>query len=222
MKIQMPSRDLTIAILGGTGDLGSALAKKWAQKGHRIIIGSRSKEKATNFALSMREELGLETINGFELGEAAELCDLAVLTVPYNSHARILKIVKEYMQGKILVDATVPLQKEVTKVSLPKAGSVAVEAQNILGDEVTVIAALQNIGSHLLNSDDRIDAEVLISGNDEAALNLVTELVRELGLGSWHVGPLENSAAAEALTSILISINKKYKRKSSGIKITSH
>ncbi len=175
--------DLTIAILGGTGDLGSALAKKWAEKGHRIIIGSRSKEKATNFALSMREELGL----------AAELCDLAVLTVPYSSHARILKIVKEYMQGKILVDATVPLQKEVTKVSLPKAGSVAVEAQNILGDDVTVIAALQNIGSHLLNSDDRIDAEVLISGNDEAALNLVTELVRELGLGSWHVGPLENS-----------------------------
>ena len=218
----MPSRDLTIAILGGTGDLGSALAKKWAQKGQRIIIGSRSKEKATNFARSMREELDLETINGFELAEAAKLCDLAVLTVPYSSHETILKIVKECLQGKILVDTTVPLQKEVTKVSLPKTGSVAVEAQNILGDDVTVIAALQNIGSHLLNSDDRIDAEVLISGNNEAALNLVTELVGELGLRSWHVGPLENSAAAEALTSILISINKKYKRKSSGIKITSH
>ena len=67
-----------------------------------------------------------------------------------------------------------------------------------------------------------MDAEVLISGNNEAALNLVTELVEELGLGSWQVGPLENSAAAEALTSILIAINKKYKRKSSGIKITSH
>ncbi len=222
MRIQMPSRDLTIAILGGTGDLGSALAKKWAQKGYRIIIGSRSKEKATNFARSMREELDLETINGFELAEAAKLCDLAVLTVPYSSHETILKIVKEHLQGKILVDTTVPLQKEVTKVSLPKTGSVAVEAQNILGDDVTVIAALQNIGSHLLNSDDRIDAEVLISGNNEAALNLVTELVGELGLRSWHVGPLENSAAAEALTSILISINKKYKRKSSGIKITSH
>jgi hypothetical protein len=222
MRIQMPSRDLTIAILGGTGDLGSALAKKWAQKGYRIIIGSRSKEKATSFARSMREELDLETINGFELAEAAKLCDLAVLTVPYSSHETILKIVKEHLQGKILVDTTVPLQKEVTKVSLPKTGSVAVEAQNILGDDVTVIAALQNIGSHLLNSDDRIDAEVLISGNNEAALNLVTELVGELGLRSWHVGPLENSAAAEALTSILISINKKYKRKSSGIKITSH
>jgi len=222
MRIQMPSRDLTIAILGGTGDLGSALAKKWAQKGYRIIIGSRSKEKATSFARSMREELDLETINGFELAEAAKLCDLAVLTVPYSSHETILKIVKEYLQGKILVDTTVPLQKEITKVSLPKTGSVAVEAQNILGDDVSVIAALQNIGSHLLNSDDRIDAEVLISGNNEAALNLVTELVGELGLRSWHVGPLENSAAAEALTSILISINKKYKRKSSGIKITSH
>jgi len=222
MKVRMPSKDLTIAILGGTGDLGSALAKKWAKKGHRIIIGSRSKEKATNFARLMREELDLETINGFELEEAAKLCDLAILTVPYSSHASILKIVKKYLQGKTLIDTTVPLQKEVTKVSLPKAGSVAVEAQNILGDEVTVIAALQNIGSHLLNSDDRIDAEVLISGNNETALNLVTELVKELGLRSWHVGPLENSAAAEALTSILISINKKYKRKSSGIKITSH
>jgi len=126
------------------------------------------------------------------------------------------------MQGKILVDTTVPFQKEVTKVSLPKAGSAAIEAQNILGGGVTVIAALQNIGSHLLSSEDSIDAEVLISGNDEEAVNLVTELIEDLGLRSWHAGPLENSAAAEAVTSILIAINKKYKRKSSGIKITSH
>ena len=218
----MPRGKLKIAIFGGTGDLGSALAKKWAKKGYGIIIGSRSKEKATRIARSMRKELDVKSIDGFELAEAAKLCDLGVITVPYISHATTLKTVKEFMQGKILVDTTVPFQKEVTKVSLPKAGSAAIEAQNILGDGVTVIAALQNIGSHLLSSEDSIDAEVLISGNDEEAVNLVTELIEDLGLRSWHAGPLENSAAAEAVTSILIAINKKYKRKSSGIKITSH
>ena len=218
----MPRGKLKIAIFGGTGDLGSALAKKWAKKGYGIIIGSRSKEKATRIARSMRKELDVKSIDGFELAEAAKLCDLGVITVPYISHATTLKTVKEFMQGKILVDTTVPFQKEVTKVSLPKAGSAAIEAQNILGDGVTVIAALQNIGSHLLSSEDSIDAEVLISGNDEEAVNFVTELIKDLGLRSWHAGPLENSAAAEAVTSILIAINKKYKRKSSGIKITSH
>ena len=218
----MPRGKLTIAIFGGTGDLGSALAKKWAKKDYGIIIGSRSKEKATRIARSMRKELDVKSIDGFESAEAAKLCDLGVITVPYISHATTLKTVKEFMQGKILVDTTVPFQKEVTKVSLPKAGSAAIEAQNILGDGVTVIAALQNIGSHLLSSEDNIDAEVLISGNDEEAVNLVTELIEDLGLRSWHAGPLENSAAAEAITSILIAINKKYKRKSSGIKITSH
>ena len=218
----MPRGKLKIAIFGGTGDLGSALAKKWAKKGYGIIIGSRSKEKATRIARSMRKELDVKSIDGFELAETAKLCDLGVITVPYISHATTLKTVKEFMQGKILVDTTVPFQKEVTKVSLPKAGSAAIEAQNILGDGVTVIAALQNIGSHLLSSEDSIDAEVLISGNDEEAVNLVTELIEDLGLRSWHAGPLENSAAAEAITSILIAINKKYKRKSSGIKITSH
>ena len=218
----MPSGKLKIAIFGGTGDLGSALAKKWAKKGYGIIIGSRSKEKATRIARSMRKELDVKSIDGFESAEAAKHCDLGVITIPYISHATTLKTVKEFMQGKILVDTTVPFQKEVTKVSLPKAGSAAIEAQNILGDGVTVIAALQNIGSHLLSSEDSIDAEVLISGNDEEAVNLVTELIEDLGLRSWHAGPLENSAAAEAVTSILIAINKKYKRKSSGIKITSH
>jgi len=218
----MPREKPKIAIFGGTGDLGSALAKKWAKKGYDIIIGSRSKEKATHIARSMRKELDVKSIEGFELAEAAKLCDLGVITVPYISHATTLKTVKEFMQGKILVDTTVPFQKEVTKVSLPKAGSAAIEAQNILGGGVTVIAALQNIGSHLLSSENNIDAEVLISGNDEEAVNLVTELIKDLGLRSWHAGPLENSAAAEAVTSILIAINKKYKRKSSGIKITSH
>jgi len=218
----MPREKPKIAIFGGTGDLGSALAKKWAKKGYAIIIGSRSKEKATHIARSMRKELDVKSIEGFELAEAAKLCDLGVITVPYISHATTLKAVKKFMQGKILVDTTVPFQKEVTKVSLPKAGSAAIEAQNILGGGVTVIAALQNIGSHLLSSEDSIDAEVLISGNDEEAVNLVTKLIEDLGLRSWHAGPLENSAAAEAVTSILIAINKKYKRKSSGIKITSH
>ena len=108
----MPREKPKIAIFGGTGDLGSALAKKWAKKGYDIIIGSRSKEKATRIARSMRKELDVKSIDGFESAEAAKLCDLGVITVPYISHATTLKTVKEFMQGKILVDTTVPFQKK--------------------------------------------------------------------------------------------------------------
>ena len=125
-------------------------------------------------------------------------------------------------EGKIMIDTTVPLQKIVTKVQLPTIGSSAMEAQKILGNEVEVVSALQNIGSHLVSSEDTIKAEVLVTGNNKGSVETVMSLVSCLGLKCWHAGDLENSAAAEALTSVLIVINKNHKLKSSGIKITSH
>ena len=218
----MTDRKMKIAVFGGTGALGSALSIKWAAKGYPIIIGSRSKEKAETTVCSIKEEYDLQSIEGSGLEDAAKQCDLAVLTVPYVSHETTLKIIREYIQGKILIDSTVPLQKESSRVLLPKKGSAAMEAQDILGPDVKVISALQNIGSHLISSNNPVDAEVLVSGNDEEAINTVIQLIKDLDLQSWHAGPLENSAAAEALTSVLIAINKKYKLKSSSIKITSN
>ena len=216
------SNTKVIGIFGGTGALGSALSRKWSKSGHQIIIGSRNAEKAISVADEIKAEIGNDNVTGSDLMEAAKNCGIAILAVPYSSHSETLHQIKPFLSGKILVDTTVPLSKPVTKVSLPKSGSAALEAQMLLGEEVHVVSALQNIGSHLVGSDDSIDAEVLVCGNSNDAVDEVIELLGDLGLNCWHAGSIENSAAAEALTSVLIAINQKHKLKSSGIKITSH
>ena len=211
-----------IGIFGGTGALGSALSKKWAASGHQIIIGSRNAEKAISIAKEINTETGNSNVTGSDLMETAKNCEMAILTVPYSSHSETLRQIKPFLRGKILIDTTVPLSKPVTKVNLPELGSAALEAQALLGEEVHVVSALQNIGSHLVGSQDPINAEVLVCGNSDDAVDEVITLIADLGLNCWHAGSIENSAAAEALTSVLISINQKHKLKSSGIKITSH
>ena len=211
-----------IGIFGGTGALGSALSRKWSISGHQIIIGSRNAEKAISVAEEINTETGNSNVIGSDLMETAKNCEMAILTVPYSSHSETLQQIKPFLGGKILIDTTVPLSKPVTKVSLPESGSAALEAQHILGEDVHVVSALQNIGSHLVASQESIDAEVLVCGNSDDAVDEVITLIADLGLNCWHAGSIENSAAAEALTSVLISINQKHKLKSSGIKITSH
>ena len=217
----MTSKSRVIGIFGGTGALGSALSKKWSKAGHQIIIGSRNADKAISVAEEINAEIENDNVTGSDLMETAKNCGIAVLAVPYFSHSETLNQIKPFLSGKILVDTTVPLSKPVTKVNLPKHGCAALEAQMLLGEEVHVVSALQNIGSHLVGSEEKIDAEVLVCGNSNDAVDQVITLIGDLGLQCWHAGSIENSAAAEALTSVLISINQKHKLKSSGIKITS-
>jgi len=217
----MTSKSRVIGIFGGTGALGSALSKKWSKAGHQIIIGSRNADKAISVAEEINAEIENDNVTGSDLMETAKNCGIAVLAVPYFSHSETLNQIKPFLSGKILVDTTVPLSKPVTKVNLPKHGCAALEAQTLLGEEVHVVSALQNIGSHLVGSEEKIDAEVLVCGNSNEAVDEVITLIGDLGLQCWHAGSIENSAAAEALTSVLISINQKHKLKSSGIKITS-
>ena len=217
----MTSKSRVIGIFGGTGALGSALSKKWSKAGHQIIIGSRNADKAISVAEEINAEIENDNVTGSDLMETAKNCGIAVLAVPYFSHSETLNQIKPFLSGKILVDTTVPLSKPVTKVNLPKHGCAALEAQTLLGEEVHVVSALQNIGSHLVGSEEKIDAEVLVCGNSNDAVDQVITLIGDLGLQCWHAGSIENSAAAEALTSVLISINQKHKLKSSGIKITS-
>ncbi len=217
----MTSKSRVIGIFGGTGALGSALSKKWSKAGHQVIIGSRNADKAISVAEEINAEIENDNVTGSDLMETAKNCGIAVLAVPYFSHSETLNQIKPFLSGKILVDTTVPLSKPVTKVNLPKNGSAALEAQMLLGEKVHVVSALQNIGSHLVGSEEKIDAEVLVCGNSNDAVDEVITLIGDLGLQCWHAGSIENSAAAEALTSVLISINQKHKLKSSGIKITS-
>jgi len=213
---------LTVAVLGGTGKEGKGLAYRWARAGYRVLIGSRSAEKAIAAAKEIKEMLGDESsIKGLSNLEAAREANIAVLTVPYAAHRDTLESIKEELKGKILVDVTVPLvPPKVATVQMPAAGSAAQEAKQILGDDIQICAAFQNIGyDHLLDNSD-VECDVLVTGTSKEARAETIQLVEAAGLRGWDAGPIENSVVVEGMTSILIGINKKYGSTHAGIKIT--
>ena len=216
----MDTNKESIAILGGTGDLGTGLAIRWSKAGHRIIIGSRTLEKAMK-AVSNLQRISPDTpADAMENGAAAAAGDIVVLTVPADHQLSTLDGVRASLKGKILIDVTVPLiPPKVGTVQLPSEGSAGKRAQDLLGDDVMVVTAFQNIAAHLLQQDVTIECDVLVAGNKRAARDKVMALVSEAGMTGWHAGPIENSAAAEALTSILIQINRRHDISHSGIKI---
>ena len=211
----------TVTVLGGTGDLGGGVARFLARQGVAVVIGSRDAARAQAAAATLAADLPGSKVSGAALADAAQAGELVVLAVPYAAHADTLDAVRAACQGKILIDTTVPLRPpKVMRVQLPAAGSAAVETQQRLGEGVRVVSALQNISAHYLAEGVVPDCDVLVTGDDEAARQLVIELLNRGGLRAWHAGPLANSAAAEALTSILIGMNRRYKFKGAGIRIT--
>jgi 8-hydroxy-5-deazaflavin:NADPH oxidoreductase len=211
-----------IAVLGGTGDLGRGLVLRWARAGYTVIVGSRREESAVQTALEANQLLKLNTIRGMENVAAANAAEIVALTVPYANHAAIIDSVRAAVQGKIVIDVTVPLRPpKVRTVQMPPLGSAAKEAQHALGDNVRVVSAFQNIAAtHLQDLSYEIDCDVLICGNDRESCEQVKELAEDAGMVAWHAGPIENSAISEALTSGLIFINGKYKIDGAGIRIT--
>lgn len=217
----MSDRKETIAILGGTGDLGGGLARRWSRAGYSIVIGSRTLEKGRAAASDLLAEFPDLNVTGMENLDAAKAADLVVLTVPFAHQLSTLESVREGLVGKILIDVTVPLiPPKVGTVQLSEHGSAAVMAQDLLGNEVQVVSAFQNVGAQHLREDHAIACDVLVTGNKRDAREKVIFLVTEAGLKGWHAGPLANAAAAEALTSVLISINKHHKIDAAGIVIT--
>lgn len=216
-----PTNIRTIGVIGGTGKEGKGLAFRWAKAGYQIMIGSRTLEKAANAAEELTALLGPGKVVGCENSYAAQTADLLVLTVPFSAHKDTLLGLKEALKGKILIDVTVPLvPPKVTKVQMPPAGSAAQEAQEILGAEVQVVAAFQNISyEHLLHDED-VECDVLVSGGSKTARGVVLQLVKAAGLTGWDAGPIENSVVAEGLTSILIGLNKQFGVQSAGIRLT--
>ncbi len=210
----------TIAILGGTGDLGTGLAIRWSRAGHSMIIGSRTLPKAQRAVENLHRVSPETPATPMENGDAAAAGDIVVLTVPAAHQLSTLAGVQDALKGKILIDVTVPLAPpRVGTVQLPPEGSAGQRAQDLLGDEVMVVTAFQNVAAHLLQEDVRIECDVLVAGNKKAARDKVLQLVREAGMTGWHAGPIANSAAAEALTSVLIQINRRHGISHSGIKI---
>ena len=213
---------LTIAVLGGTGKEGKGLAYRWARAGYHVLIGSRSEEKAVAAAKEVTELLGDGvSVVGMTNSKAAQDANIVVLTIPYAAHRDTLESVKNEVQGKILVDVTVPLvPPKVSTVQMPAAGSAAQEAREILGEGVEVCAAFQNISHEHLLGEAGVECDVLVTGTSKDARANVIILVEAAGLRGWDAGPLENSVVVEGLTSVLIGINKKYGSTHAGIKIT--
>jgi len=212
----------SIAILGGTGKEGSALAKRWALHGYKVIIGSRSESKAQTTATELNTQLGGDYLVGMGNAEAAAAAGIVVLSVPYSAHKATLEGVREQVSGKILVDLTVPLQPpDVRTVHLPQGQSACMEAQALLGETVKVVAAFQNVSYIKLKDPNAVvDCDVLICGNDAAAKAEVLTLVEGAGMRGIDAGPLANAIAAEALTPVILYINKRYGTKYAGIRIT--
>lgn len=213
---------LTIAVLGGTGKEGKGLAYRWARAGYHVLIGSRTEEKAVAAAKEVTDLLGDGvSVVGMNNSKAAQEANIVVLTVPYAAHRDTLESVKSDLQGKILVDVTVPLvPPKVSTVQMPAAGSAAQEAREILGEGVEVCAAFQNISHEHLLGEAGVECDVLVTGTSKDARANVITLVEATGLRGWDAGPLENSVVVEGLTSVLIGINKKYGSTHAGIKIT--
>jgi len=213
---------LSIAVLGGTGKEGKGLAYRWARAGYHVFIGSRAEEKAIATAKELREMLGEgSSVIGMDNLRAAKEANFIVLSVPYSAHRDTLETVKSELQGKILIDVTVPLvPPKVATVQMPAAGSAAQEAREIVGEGVQVCAAFQNISYEHLLDNAEVECDVLVTGTSKDARSETIKLVEAAGLKGWDAGPIENSVVVEGMTSVLIGINKRYGSTHAGIKIT--
>ncbi|MCE7795458.1 NADPH-dependent F420 reductase [Sphingobium sufflavum] len=218
----MSSDRKTIAVLGGAGKEGGGLALRWAHAGHTVVIGSRDAERAAAAAADINKKIGTGNASGATNQDAAAQADIVVLAVPFSAQRATVESVAESLHGKILIDVTVPLvPPKVSRVQLPENGSAVEAIQKLLGDGVKVVSAFQNISAHhLTHLDETIDCDVLVCADDAEAADYVVGLAKEIGLGAWNAGVLANSVVSEALTSVLIALNRRYKVPDSGIRIT--
>lgn len=221
---------MKIAILGGTGDQGLGIVVRFIQAGMNVIIGSRKAEKAESAVEKVKELLEKDSIpnlSGMANEDAAAKGDVLILTVPLAAQMGTLKSVKDSVDGKVLIDATVPLDTVVgggpgRYVDLWQ-GSAAERTADILKDkDVKVVSAFNNISnSHLMNFNEEIDCDCLVSGDDLESKKIAMELINQIpGVKCIDCGPLEKARIVEKITPLLIGLNIKYKSHYGGLRIT--
>lgn len=206
----------TVGILGGTGEQGRGLAYRLARAGQRVIIGSRSAERATAAA---REIAGMPKVTGKVSGlgntETAAASDIVIVAVPWDGHAEVVASVRDPLVGKIVVDCVNPLgfdREGPYAVRVPE-GSAAEQAESLLPFS-RVCAAFHHVSAVLLvdPSVDRVELDVMVLGNDREAVSIVTALAGRIeGMRGVYAGRLRNAAQVEALTANIIAINRRYK-----------
>lgn len=220
---------MKIAIIGGTGDQGLGLAMRFAKSGEHVLVGSRDVKKAenaVNIIKNMVDKDDLSNVSAMTNEDAADKGDIIVLTVPLQAQMVTLKSIKDYVNGKIFVDATVPLEGCIggrpTRFVDLWEGSAAERSQAFLGDEARVVSAFSNISAaSLTNIEEEVDCDCLVSGNDQNANAEVMALAEKIpGVRAIECGPLENARIVEKITPLLINLNIKNKIKLAGIRIT--
>lgn len=213
---------MRIAIVGGTGKEGLGLGVRWATAGHEVLIGSRDPERARAKAAELTGRAPGVRVSGMSNADAVKAADLVVLAVPADGLRTTLPDVKEACRGKIVISAVVPLTFGGGRLfTPPPSGSSAEEAQEILGPDAIVVAAFHHIAAHELQAGDHpIECDLLHCGGDAAAKKVVSELGASMGLRAVDVGALTNAGPLEGITAVLATINRRYKLKNSGIKIT--
>src|SRR5882672_12791387 len=212
---------MNIAILGGTGKEGAGLAARWALAGHSIVIGSRDAERAKTKAAELREATHKMAITGASNAEAARQGTVIVIALPAQGLAATLPEVRDGCRGKVVISTVVPLTFGGPRLfTPPPAGSSAEQVQALL-PESRVVAAFHHIAAHeLAEAEHPIECDLLMCGADGGAKGVVIELGRSMSLRSIDVGPLTNAGPVEGITALLATINRRYKLKNSGIKIT--
>ena len=209
--------NLSVAIVGGTGNLGGALALRLGAPGVRIIIGSRDAEKAKKAVETLKPTLRAGEMVGMTNQDSIRGADYVVIAVPYEGHAQMVQDIKGQVTGKIIIDTVVPLNKG--KPFVPAAGSALQEAQQILGDEAPVVGALHNISALDLADVDSPLGDVLVCGDKADAKEKVMEIIRRIGARAFDGGPGSNAYVIEGLTGVIISLNRKYKSKHGSVRI---
>ncbi|MGE5306384.1 MAG: NADPH-dependent F420 reductase [Alphaproteobacteria bacterium] len=208
----------SIAIVGGTGNLGSGLALRLGAPGVKIIIGSRDAEKARNAVATLKPKLRAGELEGMTNREAVKGAEFVVIAVPYEGHAQMVSDLKGQLGGKTVINTVVPLNKG--KPFVPPAGSALLEAQQILAGEAPVVGALHNISAVDLGDFAAPLGDVLVCGDNLEAKNKVMEIIERIGARAFDGGPAANAYVIEGLTGVIISLNRKYKSKHGSIKIT--
>jgi NADPH-dependent F420 reductase len=213
---------MRIGIIGGTGKEGRGMALRWARHGHQVCIGSRQAERAVECAAELAAGNAALAISGGDNAHAVASAEVVLLSVPYAAHRSTLQELAARLEGKILMDITVPLKPpRVSEVHVPEGQSAALEAQALLGPATRVVATMHHISSaHLADPGHAIDCDVLTCADDKEALATVMTLVGDLGLTAYDAGPLRNAVALEALTPVLLHLNRRYKSAGAGIRIT--
>ncbi|MDR0840814.1 MAG: NADPH-dependent F420 reductase [Christensenellaceae bacterium] len=211
---------MKLAVIGGTGDMGYGLALRWAKAGHRVIIGSRALEKAQTAAAAAREATGCGDIVGMTNEDAARACDLAVLAVLSVGHQATVEALRAILAAKPVLDVTIPLAFKPLRYAPPAEGSNALQTKAILGENSLVAAGFHTISAALLTDlTSAITGDVLIVG-DEEPKQAALELAKQIGLQAFDAGSLLFSPAVEALTPMLIGMNKRYGSNHIGVRLT--